>query len=153
MNEITPSASCTLSRRDIRSIIFHLLYALESLEYSASAQSVALGFNSEYDMCIPVDGEIISTVTSVVDKRVELDDYLLPFLANWRLERLGCCTRLIVRLALWEMLYTDTPSTIVINEAIELAKCFSEKDAYKFVNGILDEVAKKLDKEKQETPQ
>lgn len=144
MNDITPSASCTLSRRDIRSIIFHLLYALESLDYGSSVQSVAIGFNNEYDACIPLEGEIIDTVSAVVDKRLELDEYVLPFLSNWRLERLGCCTRLIMRLALWEMLYTSTPPTIVINEAIELAKCFSEKDAYKFVNGILDEVAKKL---------
>ena len=40
------------------------------------------------------------------------------------------------------MRHTDTASTVIINEAIELAKAFSEKDAYKFINGILDEAAK-----------
>ncbi len=144
MNDLTPSPTCTLSRRDVRSIIFHLLYALESLDYGSSVQSVAIGFNNEYDASIPLEGEIIDIVTAIAEKRYELDEYVLPFLANWRLERVGCCTRLVVRYALWELLYTDTPPTIVINEAIELAKCFSEKDAYKFVNGILDEVVKKL---------
>ncbi len=144
MNDLTPSAECTLSRRDVRSIIFHLLYALESLDYSVSVQSVVIGFNNEYEATIPLEGEIIDTVTSIADKRNDLDAYVLPFLANWRLERVGCCTKLVVRYALWELLYTATPPTIVINEAIELAKCFSEKDAYKFVNGILDEVVKKL---------
>lgn len=144
MNDLTPSPTCTLSRRDVRSIIFHLLYALESLDYGSSVQSVAIGFNNEYEASIPLEGEIIDIVTAIAEKRHELDEYVLPFLANWRLERVGCCTRLVVRYALWELLYTDTPPTIVINEAIELAKCFSEKDAYKFVNGILDEVVKKL---------
>lgn len=144
MNDLTPSPICTLSRRDVRSIMFHLLYALESLDYGSSVQSVVIGFNNEYETCIPTEGEIVDTVSDVVAKRVELDEYMLPFLANWRLDRLGCCTRLVLRLAVWELLYSTTPHTIVINEAIELAKCFSEKDAYKFVNGILDEAAKKL---------
>jgi N utilization substance protein B len=43
---------------------------------------------------------------------------------------------------MWELFHTDMPTSIVINEAVELAKCFSEKDAYKFVNGILDEAVK-----------
>jgi len=45
----------------------------------------------------------------------------------------------------WELLFTDTPTSIIINEAIELAKDFAEKDAYKFVNGLLDKVASKRD--------
>jgi N utilization substance protein B len=49
-------------------------------------------------------------------------------------------------MASWELLETDTPSTIVINEAIELAKAFSEKDAYKFINGVLDQAVKNLAK-------
>ena len=49
-------------------------------------------------------------------------------------------------MALWELMETETPSTIVLNEAIELAKCFSEKDAYKFVNGVLDKAVKQLNR-------
>ncbi len=53
------------------------------------------------------------------------------------------CTRLILRIGVWEMKYTKTDSTVVINEAVELAKCFAEGEAYKFVNGILDEWSKR----------
>ncbi|HML19849.1 MAG TPA: transcription antitermination factor NusB, partial [Candidatus Dependentiae bacterium] len=60
----------------------------------------------------------------------------------WRFDRLGVCTKLILRLAVWELLHADEPHNIIINEAIELAKCFSEDDAYKFINGILDEAVK-----------
>ena len=83
-----------------------------------------------------------TVVQSIVDQRNKLDEEIVPLLANWRLDRLGCSTRLILRLAIWEMGNTDTASTVIINEAIELSKAFSEKDAYKFVNGILDEAAK-----------
>ena len=77
---------------------------------------------------------------------IGLDEECKPLLSNWRFERLGMCTKLILRYALWELQTTDTNPTIVINEAIELAKCFAEKDAYKFVNGILDEALKKFGK-------
>ncbi len=130
------------SRRDVRSLIFHLLYAMEAFDYTVSLSEIVYLFNREFETDIPEDGEIVQTAQVVVDQRVELDEKIVPLLANWRLDRLGCSTRLILRLAIWEMGQNDTHSTVIINEAIELAKAFSEKDAYKFVNGILDEAAK-----------
>ncbi len=137
---VTPA----ISRRDFRSLIFHFLYAMESYDYTISLQELITTYNREFDLDIPLDGEIFTTVNAVVNLRAELDKKIEPLLDNWRIERLGTCTLLVLRLAIWEFLYTDTPSTIIINEGIELAKCFSERDAYKFVNGILDEGAKKL---------
>lgn len=135
------------SRRDVRSLIFHLLYAVESFDYTVTVEEIATIFNQELETHIPLDGEVVATTKHVVQEREALDAALIPFLANWRLERLGCSTRLILRLAFWEMIHTKTAHTIVINEAIELAKSFSERDAYKFINGILDEAAKKYKKE------
>lgn len=132
----------TFSRRETRSLIFHFLYALEAYDYSVSLESLVDEYNRGFDLSVPLDGEVVKTVQAVADKKAELDKMLVPLLANWKLERIGCCTRLILYLALWEMHFSDTPHTVVINEAIELAKCFSEKDAYKFINGILDEVLK-----------
>jgi len=58
---------------------------------------------------------------------------------HWRLERMAVIDRLILRMAVYEFLYrTDTPRTVVIDEAIELARTFSEQDAVRFVNGVLD---------------
>ncbi|MFT6765695.1 MAG: N utilization substance protein B [Alteromonas naphthalenivorans] len=130
------------SRREVRSLIFHLLYAMESFDYTVPLTEIIYLFNREFETDIPEKGEVEMTVQEIVNKRDSLDEKIIPLLANWRLDRLGCSTRLILRLAIWEMEYTDTASTIVINEAIELSKGFSEKDAYKFVNGILDEAAK-----------
>ena len=58
---------------------------------------------------------------------------------HWRLERMAVIDRLILRMAVYEFLYRpETPRTVVIDEAIELARTFSEQDAVRFVNGVLD---------------
>jgi N utilization substance protein B len=111
------------SRRDMRALAFHFIYAVDRFDKGA------------------------------IEMQEQADEIIKPLLRNWKLERLGCCTRLILRLAIWELHQSDAMPSIVINEAIELAKCFAEKDAYKFINGILDEASKKLhpDSQKGET--
>lgn len=129
------------SRRKTRSLLFHILYAVDALDYETTASEVAQKLNETYDTDIDLDGEIVKTVTEISARRSELDKALIPFLENWRFERIGKCTLLVLRYAIWELLYSSTSHSIIINEAIELAKCFSEKDAYKFVNGILDKIS------------
>ena len=138
------------SRRKLRSLLFHILYAVDALNYETSAQEVADKLNHEYETDIDLDGLIIKTVNSITQQRAHLDQTLIPYLQNWRFERIGKCTLLVLRYAIWEILNTDTPHSIIINEAVELAKCFSEKDAYKFVNGILDRISTKHSQEKEE---
>jgi len=128
------------TRRKMRSLLFHILYAADAFDYETSAQEIAANFNREYDTGIDLNGEIIKTVNEIAKKRNELDEQIVPFLENWKFERIGRCTLLVLRYAIWEILYTTTPHSIVINEAIELAKCFAEQDSYKFVNGILDKI-------------
>ena len=135
-----------LSRRETRSLVFHILYTIEAYDYSASVDSIVDMFNRGYGLDIPHDSEVVRIVTAIVEQREHLDETIKPYLVNWTFERLGVCTKLILRFAVWEILNTETPATVVINEAVELAKCFSEKDAYKFVNGILDELIKGMQK-------
>ncbi|TET35536.1 transcription antitermination factor NusB [Candidatus Dependentiae bacterium] len=137
-----------LSRRDVRSLIFYLLYASESFDYQESLDAIVDNFNRGFDIDIPVDSEVVKVAQSVIDERDALDDQYKPLLSNWRFDRVGVSTKLILRFATWELLHTDTDSRIVINEAVELAKRFAEKDAYKFVNGILDRLIKELDRDK-----
>jgi N utilization substance protein B len=131
-----------LSRRDVRSLIFHLLYAMEGFDYQSSLESIVENFNNGFDLKIPFDSEVFKIADQVIAQKDALDEIIKPFLANWRFERIGVCTKLVLRFAVWEIKNTQTPATIVINEAIELAKCFAEKDAYKFVNGVLDKMVK-----------
>jgi N utilization substance protein B len=131
-----------LTRRDMRALVFHLLYALESYEYSISLAEIVENFNVGFDAGIAIDGEACHIAQAVIDDREQLDEMVKPFLHNWRFERLGQSTKLILRMALWELKQPDAIPNIVINEAVELAKCFAEKDAFKFVNGVLDEAVK-----------
>lgn len=137
-----------LSRREVRALIFHLLYASESFDYKESLDAIVDNFNRGFDLNIPFDSEVVKTAGSIIDNRNELDETYKPFLANWRFERVGVSTKLILRFAVWELLHTKTDSRIIINEAVELTKCFAQEDAYRFVNGILDRVLKEIRPEK-----
>lgn len=74
-----------------------------------------------------------------------LDGLIEKHSRHWRLERLAVVDRLILRLAIWELLSTDTPPAVVVNEALELARLFSTDDAVRFVNGVLDGIIKRPD--------
>ena len=129
------------SRRKFRSLLFHILYAVDALNYEVSAREVAEKLNLAYETDIDLDGSIVKIVNSIAQQCAQLDATLIPYLQNWKFERIGKCTLLVIRYAIWEINNTDTSHNIIINEAVELAKCFSEKDAYKFVNGILDKIS------------
>jgi len=84
-------------------------------------------------------------VRGTLDRRDEIDTMLTAHAQNWRIERMNVIDRLVLRLAVFEMLSeTDTPSKVIINEAIELARSFSGDAAVGFVNGVLDAVRKEL---------
>lgn len=131
-----------LSRRDVRSLIFHLLYSMEGFEYQTTLEAIVDNYNRGFNLAIPLNSEVYKVTDAVIKDHEHLDEIIKPLLANWRFERIGVCTKLILRFAVWELENTKTPPTIIINEAIELAKCFAEKDAYKFINGILDKLVK-----------
>lgn len=136
--------SSKISRRDLRALAFHLFYAVDRFDYSITVDDVVKDFADGFDLQIPNDSLAIVMAKGAVEMRQELDEQIKPLLKNWKIERLGCCTLLILRLALWELRQREAIPSVVINEAIELAKCYAEKDAYKFINGILDEACKQM---------
>jgi transcription antitermination protein NusB len=73
---------------------------------------------------------------------VELDAYIAKRAENWRLERMPAVDRNILRMAIYEMRFLDTPPAVVIDEALELARRYSEEEAVPFVNGVLDAIRK-----------
>lgn len=132
-----------LTQTEQRSLIFHLLYVLYSYDYTTSLESVADTFKKGFGIEIPPESAVFQATKSILEKRTELDNEMIPLIENWRFDRLGVSTTLILRLALWELQQKKTDAAVIINEAVELAKCFAEKDAYKFINGILDHYLKK----------
>jgi N utilization substance protein B len=86
-------------------------------------------------------------VEGTVARTPELDEMIAAHLKNWRVERTAIIDRLVMRLAIFEMLTErDTPAKVIINEAIELARTFSGEEAVPFVNGVLDAVRKTLER-------
>jgi len=82
-------------------------------------------------------------VRGVVANRAALDERLTGYVRNWPLHRMGGVERNVMRLALYELFHeTETPPVVCINEAVDLAKFFSNTDAGRFVNGVLDRAAK-----------
>ena len=91
-----------------------------------------------------VEPFLTSLVKGVLDTLEELDKEIVQTSTNWSLERIAILDKIILRLAIYELLKTDTPTKVVLNEAIELAKHYGTEHSSKFINGILDSVAKKL---------
>ena len=78
----------------------------------------------------------------------DIDARLATHARTWRVERMAVIDRLVLRLAVYELLASpETPAKVIINEAIELARTFSGDEAVAFVNGVLDAVRKDLGRE------
>ena len=87
-------------------------------------------------------------VRGTVSRVEEIDRMLADRARNWRVERMAVLDRLVLRLAVYELLaQPDTPARVIINEAIELARAYSGEEAVGFVNGILDALRKDLGRE------
>jgi N utilization substance protein B len=131
----------TLSRRDIRALIFYVLYMHEAAE--GSVEAIVEDFSKAFKIEIPRHSEVSMTAKAIIALYAEIDAVYAKLLEHWNPERISLCTKLILRFGIWELLNTKQDSCVIINEAIELAKLFSDDDSYRFVNGILDTIAKK----------
>jgi N utilization substance protein B len=88
------------------------------------------------------DDDLIEFAQSLIDgvrrNRQELDALLVKTAEHWSLERMAATDRNLLRLGAYEILYTQSPGKVAINEAVELAKRFGTAQSAQFVNGILD---------------
>lgn len=79
-------------------------------------------------------------VNGVINSEDKISEIANKYLDNWRLDRLGFTDQAIIKMAIYEIMYTDTPNKVCINEAIELAKKYSDESVVKMINGVLDKV-------------
>ena len=85
-------------------------------------------------------------INGVLDKKDELDKILSNYTNNWKTERLGSVDLIVMRIALFEILYCDdVPPIVAINEAVHFANDLSSFQSGKFVNGVLDSILHELD--------
>ena len=83
-------------------------------------------------------------VRGTVNEIATTDERITRHAEHWRIERMPTVDRNILRLAVYEMLHTDTPAPVLIDEALELARRFSGEESVHFVNGVLDAVRREL---------
>jgi len=79
-------------------------------------------------------------VRGAVEHMADLDGRIARHAEHWRMERMPAVDRNILRLAVYEMMYGGTPHAVTIDEALELARKFSNEESVQFVNGVLDAI-------------
>ena len=140
-----------MKRRKAREYALQILYQLDIRKEKPSA-AIFKKFWIEHEL----DDELKSFAEELVKgthKRLpEINDHIHKCAKNWSLDRMATVDRNVLRLAVYEILYRmDIPTSVTINEAIEIAKKFGTDESGSFVNGILDSVARmtgKLDEHK-----
>lgn len=86
-------------------------------------------------------------VLGVAGERRDLDSAIAASATHWRIERMAVVDRNILRMAVYEMLHeTPTPPPVVIDEAVEVAKKFGSEESGSFINGILDDVRRRIER-------
>lgn len=144
-----------LSRHDIREKALQALFPLDFNEDLAKQDAIRYAIeldyqdmiNEEEDAFVPEYLDLL--VGGVLAKKIELDEIIQKHLrSNWSISRLAKMDLAILRLAIFEMKYVeDVPDKVVLNEALELARTFSDEKSRKFINGILSNVMKDLAEE------
>ena len=128
------------NRTMVRTVVFQILYQEE--QNPGSLKNLAESYIAqELPRHEPLLQFAKRLLAMTLEHREMIDEQLSALSQNWTLARMSPTDRSILRLAVSEILYTETPKPIVINEAIELAKKFGTKDSPAFVNGILDRVS------------
>jgi transcription antitermination protein NusB len=95
----------------------------------------------------PDERRIAGPIVRLVAKRQRaLDDELADVTTNWRLERIGAVERCVLRLGAAELTIGETPPRVVIQEAVTLAERFGSAASARFVNGVLDALARRMDR-------
>jgi N utilization substance protein B len=152
----------TVSRRQSRRKAFELLFELEqhsAIDLEAIIQrtfehpDVLEVYSRDEDgdgyVTGPLDGNsrrfICELLRAVKDHEVRLDEELAKYPHEWSYDRIGMTERVLLRLALAEMVYLGTSYKVVINETLDLTKMYAQDDARRFVNGILGAVVRNLD--------
>ncbi|EGC9982974.1 transcription antitermination factor NusB [Campylobacter coli] len=127
------------TRHQVRQSVISLLYALEMNEKN---ENFIDEFLNEKKIRNEQKNFTLSLYEGIIKNLDDIDKNLNPYLNENEIEKLGHIERAILRLGAYELLFTDTPSAIVINEAIELAKELANDNSPKFINGVLDTLVK-----------
>ena len=125
------------NRSELREVIMKVIYQVNIFEET----------NLEYDVNelikeqLEVQNDFVnSSVLGIIEHKEDIYTLADKYLKDWTMSRLNKVDQAIVALGIYELKYTDTPSIVAINEAIELSKNYSDEAVTKMINGVLDKV-------------
>ncbi|MGL6196988.1 MAG: transcription antitermination factor NusB [Thermoguttaceae bacterium] len=137
-NNPIPETQGKYSNRSlVRTVVFQLLYQ-EDLNPGAADKFLESILDEELPEHKPIRDFAKMLIQKTRQHLTEIDKHIESLSHNWTISRMSITDRNILRLAVCELKYCDTPRPVVINEAIELAKKFGTKDSASFINGVLD---------------
>ena len=132
-----------LGKRKVRKYAFELVFG-----YEFNKEENALTYYERaYDNFICEDDEeesVKSVFLGVCENIEKIDETIVANLSGWKINRLSKATLSLLRISVYEMLYVKLAPAISINEAVELAKEYSEDGASSYINGVLNNIAKSL---------
>ncbi len=129
-----------LSRNDSRVLAMAILYQVDLFEKKEITYDLEDLIEKNI---VGVEGDVTfirELVMGVITHNEELVKLANQYLNNWNISRLGITDGAILKIAIYELLYTNTPNKVCIDEAVELAKCFSDEPVIGMINGVLDRI-------------
>ena len=126
-----------MNRSEARKIIMTILYQIVVYEKNKMIFDVEDVIKENLE----IDNEFVKEIVyGVITYKNDIDALANKYLNNWTIDRLGNTDIAILRMGIYELMYTDTPNIVCINEAVELAKNYSDDDVCKMINAVLDKV-------------
>ncbi|MCI7332479.1 MAG: transcription antitermination factor NusB [Mollicutes bacterium] len=126
-----------LTRTEAREKIMVILYQIDFYK----KENIEYNLEDVFHENLEMDNKYVKDIVNgVLENQDKIDETINKYLDNWDLDRLGKTDRAILRLSTYEMIYYDTPKVVVINEAVELAKKYSDDKVVKLINAVLDKV-------------
>ncbi|MCM1053421.1 MAG: transcription antitermination factor NusB [Ruminococcus sp.] len=128
-----------VTRSELREKIMIILYQYDLMK----SNNVACDIEDIIKDNIEIENDFVKDmVYGVITYKDELDNIANNKMNNWNIDRIDKTGAAILRLALYELKYTDTPEVVIINEAVELAKKYSDESVRKIINAVLDKYIK-----------
>ena len=125
------------SRSELREKIMIILYQIDFYK----KENMEFEIKDVIKEQVEIENDFVNLIVFGVLKNEEtLIDLIEKYLKNWSFKRLGSTDQAILKLSVFELLYTTTPKVVVINEAIELAKKYSDEKVVPLINGVLDNI-------------
>lgn len=126
-----------LNRSELRKKIMTVLYQINIY----SNNNMKYNVDDIIKEVVEIDSEFVKEVVyGVLTYEKEINEIANKYLTEWTIDRLGNTDKAILQIGIYELIYTETPDIVCINEAIELAKLYSDDKVKNMINGVLDKV-------------